>query len=142
MILISSTRTRRGGSCLRDILCKTFHIYRTCMRRAPAGPVRARCVRVCCTALLPSKNMICVRSRSNGTPSEDFLHTSQRRLHILDFTSHTSSQLKPRFRTAHALTQPSSFKPQQQRGKKKHQNGGPARRTHEVPFIACRNSFT
>ena len=36
----SSTRTRRGGSCLRDIY-KTFLIYRTCMRRAPAKPVRA-----------------------------------------------------------------------------------------------------
>ena len=31
------------------IYYKTFHIYRTCMRRAPVGPARARCVRVCCT---------------------------------------------------------------------------------------------
>ena len=36
----SSTRTRRGGSCLKDIY-NTFLIYRTCMRRAPAKPVRA-----------------------------------------------------------------------------------------------------
>ena len=40
----SSTRTRRGGSCLKDIyIYKTFLIYRTCMRRAPAKPVRALC---------------------------------------------------------------------------------------------------
>ena len=36
----SSTRTRRGGSCPKDIY-ETFLIYRTCMRRAPAKPVRA-----------------------------------------------------------------------------------------------------
>ena len=43
----SSTRTRRGGSCLKDIY-KTFLIYRTCMRRAPAKPVRACTLRNWC----------------------------------------------------------------------------------------------
>ena len=45
--LTSSTRTRRGGSCLKDIY-KTFLIYRTCMRRAPAKPVRACTLRNWC----------------------------------------------------------------------------------------------
>ena len=43
----SSTRTRRSGSCLKDIY-KTFLIYRTCMRRAPAKPVRACTLRNWC----------------------------------------------------------------------------------------------
>ena len=43
----SSTRTRRGGSCLKDIY-ETFLIYRTCMRRAPAKPVRACTLRNWC----------------------------------------------------------------------------------------------
>ena len=47
----SSARTRRGGSCLRviQLYYKTFLIYRTCMRRAPARPVRACFVREWCT---------------------------------------------------------------------------------------------
>ena len=45
----SSTRTRRGGSCLKDIY-ETFLIYRTCMRRAPAKPVRACTLRKLCPA--------------------------------------------------------------------------------------------
>ena len=40
-------RTRRGGSCLRDVY-KTFLIYRTCTRRAPAKPVRACALRNWC----------------------------------------------------------------------------------------------
>lgn len=36
----NSTRTKRGGSCLRDILWNLF-FYRTCMHRAPARPMRA-----------------------------------------------------------------------------------------------------
>ena len=46
----SSTRTRRGGSCLRFDY-KNFFIYRTCMRRAPARPVRVCIVRTCCAAV-------------------------------------------------------------------------------------------
>ena len=46
-IYTSSTRTRRGGSCLKDIY-KTFLVYRTCMRLAPAKPVRARTLRNWC----------------------------------------------------------------------------------------------
>ena len=46
-IYTSSTRTRRGGSCLKDIY-KTFLVYRTCMRLAPAKPVRACTLRNWC----------------------------------------------------------------------------------------------
>ena len=44
-IYTSSTRTRRAGSCLRDIyIYKTFLIYRTCMRVRQRNPwVRAFC---------------------------------------------------------------------------------------------------
>ena len=48
-IFTSSTRTRRGGSYLKDIY-ETFLIYRTCMRRAPAKPVRACTLRKLCPA--------------------------------------------------------------------------------------------
>ena len=50
---------RRGRSCLRNILIyyKTFHIYRTCMRRAPERPVRPRDVRVCCTVAVQEHDL-------------------------------------------------------------------------------------
>ena len=67
----SSTRTRRGGSCLKDIY-KTFLIYRTCMRRAPAKPVRA------CTL----RNWCLVSHVTFEAP----LHTS----HLTVFTLHTT----------------------------------------------------
>ena len=68
--LTSSTRTRRGGSCLRFDY-RTFFIYRTCMRRAP-------CVCPLCelVVLLFSKNVTGVRPRWHATSSEHFLHTS------------------------------------------------------------------
>ena len=67
----SSTRTRRGGSCLKDIY-KTFLIYRTCMRRAPAKPARA------CTL----RNWCLVSHVTFQAP----LHTS----HLTVFTLHTT----------------------------------------------------
>ena len=67
----SSTRTRRGGSCLKDIY-NTFLIYRTCMRRAPAKPVRA------CTL----RNWCLVSHVTFQAP----LHTS----HLTVFTLHTT----------------------------------------------------
>ena len=50
---ISKEGTLRGGSCLRDInktflIYKSIIIYRTCMRRAPAKPVRACTLRKLC----------------------------------------------------------------------------------------------
>ena len=86
---------RGGAEVALRIYYKTFHIYRTCMRRAPAKPgVRAVCE---CVALLPSRNMTCVRPPCTARPREDFLHTSQFRLHIPHFARHTSSHLKPHF---------------------------------------------
>ena len=66
------------------------------MRRAPAKPVRARCVGEC-IALLPSRNMNCVPSPCTARPREDFLPTSQFRFHSLRFKSRTSSHLKLHF---------------------------------------------
>ena len=91
MNMISSTRTRRGGSCL-GFGYKTFIIYITLMHRAPARPVRA-CV--LCANLLhgccprTSKNMTCARPHGKTTPSEHFLHTSHCTLHTPHFMLHT-----------------------------------------------------
>ena len=71
----SSTRTRRGGSCLKDIY-ETFLIYRTCMRRAPAKPVRACTLRNWC--------------RVSHVTLEAPLHTSRFTLHTAHFTLHSS----------------------------------------------------
>ena len=83
-----NTRTRRGGSCLRFDY-KTSFIYRTCMHRAPARPVRAcgLCANLlhgCCPRT--SKNMTCARDHM---PSEHFLHTSHCTLHTPHFMLHT-----------------------------------------------------
>ena len=48
-IYIPVVPARGGAEVALRIHHKTLHIYRTCMRRAPAKPVRARCVRACCT---------------------------------------------------------------------------------------------
>ena len=78
----SSTRTRRGGSCLKDIY-KTFLIYRTCMRRAPAKPVRACTLRNWC----PLSH---VTFEAPLRPSHFSLHSSHSTLHTSHFTLHTS----------------------------------------------------
>ena len=79
----SSTRTRRGGTCLRFDY-KTFFIYRTCTRRARHVLASRQLV-----ALLLAKNVTGVRPRCNATSSEHFLHTSHCTLHTLHFTLHT-----------------------------------------------------
>ena len=78
----SSTRTRRGGSCLKDIY-KTFLIYRTCMRRAPAKPVRA------CT-LRKWRPVSHVTFEAPLRPSHFSLHSSHSTLHTSHSTLHTS----------------------------------------------------
>ena len=82
----SSTRTRRGGSCLRfdDKTFFIYRIYRTCVHRAPC--VRALCKLV---ALLLSENVTGVRPRWHATSGEHFLHMSHCTLHTLHFTLHT-----------------------------------------------------
>ena len=87
----SSTRTRRGGSCLKDIyIYKTFLIYRTCMRRAPAKPVGACNLRQWrpvshVTFEAPLRPSHCTLHTPNFT-----LHTALFPLHTSHFTVHTS----------------------------------------------------
>ena len=92
----SSTRTRRGGSCLRDIY-KTFLIYRTCMRRAPAKPVRACILRKWCPvshvtfeAPLRTSRFTLHTSHSTLHTSHCTLPTAHSTLHTSHFTVHTS----------------------------------------------------
>ena len=84
----SSTRTRRGGSCLRDIY-KTF-LYRTCMRRAPDKPVRACILRKWC----PVSSVTCEAplrtSHFSLHSSHSTLRTSHSTLHTALFAPHTS----------------------------------------------------
>ena len=95
-IYTSSTRTRRGGSCLKDIY-KTFLIYRTCMRRAPAKPVRACTLRNWC--LVSHVTFKAPRHTAHFTLHTPHftlrtalfaLHTSQFTLHSPHFTLLTS----------------------------------------------------
>ena len=85
----SSTRTRRGGSCLRDLL-KALFINRICMRRAPARPVRARFVQCCCTDdVVQEHDLRTTPAQGNAkqTLSSHFtLHSSHFTLHTC--TSH------------------------------------------------------
>ena len=90
----SSTRTRRGGSCLRSDY-KTFFIYRTCTRRAPCVFALRELV-----VLLLFKNVTGMRPRCNATSSEHFLHTSHCTLHTLHFTLHTCTSHS----TAHLIS--------------------------------------
>ena len=92
----SSTRTRRGGSCLKDVY-KTFLIYRTCMRRAPAKPVRACTLRKWCPvshvtfeAPLRTSRFTLHTSHSTLHTPHSTLPTAHSTLHTSHFTLHTS----------------------------------------------------
>ena len=85
----SSTRTRRGGSCLKDIY-KTFLIYRTCMRRAPAKPVRACTLRKWCLVSHVTFEAPLRTSHFSLQSSHSTLHTSHSTLHTALFTLHPS----------------------------------------------------
>ena len=93
----TSTRTRRGRSCLRGIYIyyKTFLIYRTCMRRAPAKPVRACILRKWCPvshvtfeAPLHFTFLTALSTHSTLHASHSTLHTSHCTLRTPHFTSH------------------------------------------------------
>ena len=103
IIYTSSTRARRGGSCLRDIyiyniyIYKTVLIYRTCMRRAPAKSVRACILQKLCPvshvtfeAPLRTSHFSLHSSHSTLHTSHSTLHTSHFTLHTPHFTLHTS----------------------------------------------------
>ena len=109
---ISSTRTRRAGSCLRVILQYLFHLYNL---HAPCASQARACV-LCAT----SKNMTCGPPRCNATPNKHFLHTSHCTLHTPHFTlrtphfisSHLSSShlLSPHLSSSHLISSPMSSK--------------------------------
>ena len=94
----SSTRTRRGGSCLKDIY-RTFLIYRTCMRRAPAKPVRACTLRKCCL----------VSQSSTSHFTLDSLHTPHYTLHTALFTLHSSHFTLHTLHTSHCTLRTPHF---------------------------------
>ena len=75
----------RGGAevALKIYIYKTFLIYRTCMRRAPAKPVRACTLRKLC----PVSH---VTFEAPLRPSHFSLHSSHSTLHTSHFTLHTS----------------------------------------------------
>ena len=85
----SSTRTRRGGSCLKDIY-ETFLIYRTCMRRAPAKPVRACTLRNWCLVSHVTFEAPLRTSRCSLHTTHFALHTSHCTLHTAPFAINTS----------------------------------------------------
>ena len=87
VIPLPEVPARGGTEVALGIYYKTFIIYRTCMRRAPARPLRACFVRSCCSVVVQEHYLRA--TPVHATPSEDFLHTSH-----LHFTLHISSHLK------------------------------------------------
>ena len=81
----SSTRTRRGGSCLKDIY-ETVLIYRTCMRRAPAKPVRACTLRKLC----PASHVTCEAPLHTWHLTVFTLHTAPFAVNTSHFSLHTA----------------------------------------------------
>ena len=71
----------------------TFLIYRTCMRRAPARPVRACFVRSCCTDVVQEHDLRAIPAQCNAKRTLSSLFTVHHTSH-LHFTLHTSSHLK------------------------------------------------
>ena len=118
-VYTSSTRTRRGGSCLKDRY-KTFLIYRTCMRRAPAKHVRACILRKWCPVshvafeapLRSSRFTLHTPHSTLHTPhftqptAHSTLHTSHFTQHTSHFTVHTSHFT---LRTSHFTLHTSHF---------------------------------
>ena len=92
--------TARGGAeAALGLYYKTFLIYRTCMRRALARPVRACFVRSCCTDVVQEHDLrpTPVQGNAKRRLSAHFtLHTALFALHTPHFTLalHTSSHLK------------------------------------------------
>ena len=90
---------RGGAEAALGIYWKTFLIYRTCMRRAPARPVRACFVRSCCTYVVQEHDLRATPAWGNAKRrlSAHFtLHSSHFTLHTshLHFALHTPSHLK------------------------------------------------
>ena len=92
----------RGGAEVALGICyKTFLIYRTCMRRAPARPVRACILRKWC----PISH---VTLEAPLRTSHFSLHSSHSTLHTPHFTLHSSPTLHTAFFTLHTSSHLSS----------------------------------
>ena len=107
----SSTRTRRGGSCLKDIyIYKTFLIYRTCMRRAPAKRVRACILRKWGPVSHVTFEAPLRTSHFSLHSSHSTLHTSHCTLRTPHFISHCTLKT-PHFtlHTSHFTVHASHF---------------------------------
>ena len=86
----------RGGAEVAYIglYCKTFFIYRTCIRRAPARPVRACFVRSCCAVVVQEHDLRTTPAQCNSKrrlSSYFTLRSSHPALRTSHFTLHTSS---------------------------------------------------
>ena len=100
-VCISVVPARGGAKVALGIYYKTFLIYRICMRRAPARPVRACFVRSCCADVVQEHDLRATPAQCNAkrTLSSHFtVHASHPALHTshLHFTLDTSSHLKSR----------------------------------------------
>ena len=91
----------RGGAEVALGLYYIFFSYRTCMRRAPARPVRACFVGTCCAVVVQEHLR---RPRCNATPSEHFLHTSHCALHTPHFALHTSHFISSHLISSHLIS--------------------------------------
>ena len=80
---------RGGAEVALGIYYKTFLIYRTCMHRAPARPVRACFVRSCCTDVVQEHDLRATPVQCNAKIRLSAHFT----LHSSPFTLHTSSQI-------------------------------------------------
>ena len=82
----------RGGAevALKIYIYKTFLIYRTCMRRAPAKPVRACTLRKWCLVSHVTFEAPLHTSHFSLQSSHSTLHTSHSTLHTALFTLHPS----------------------------------------------------
>ena len=81
---------RSGAEVALGFYYKPVFIYRICMRRAPARPVRARFVRSCCTGVVQEHDLRTTLAQCNAKQTLSSHFT----LHSSHFSLHTSSHLK------------------------------------------------
>ena len=113
-IKIPVVRARGGAEVALGSYYKAFLIYRTCMRRTPARPVRACFVRSCCKVVVQEHDQRGTPAQCNEkrTLSSHFtLRSSHLALHTshMHFTLHTSSHLKSCELFSHHLTSSQLF---------------------------------
>ena len=100
----------RGGAEVALKIYMTFLIYRTCMRRAPAKPVRACTLRKWCPVSHVTFEAPLRPSHFSLHSSHSTLHTSHFTLHTSHFTLHSSqSTLHTSLRASHCTLHTSHF---------------------------------